>query len=708
MHLKSLTITNFRKFGTSDNVIEFAQSNQNKTSNPITLIVGKNNAGKTTITDALKQIIENSNILGHNFNYKYLKNILEKYKNNLKNETPTFSFKLVFSVNIEDNDYVHNFSNFISVDQCNQGTTELTILVRYKVKEDQDFFEGVSKILDNRKDNDDNTIFRKIIKLIDTTKFKVNYYDQNENLCSLSSFKLQEIIELKYITAKRKHSDDNLSSVFNKIVSFRYGLEKNSTSFELLEDKIAKINTDITEEVGINHQESVNHVLAKIVSKERLGVNLRSDLDFDSLLKNLIKYEFSEMGEFIPENQFGLGYASLMNILGQLIDYVEKYSEDEVHSKINLICIEEPETFMHPQMQELFIKCINDSVNALLDKSGKAINSQLIITTHSSHILNSKIHDSNSFDNINYITNKNNLSHAITLNDQTVLKNSKKPSKQNDLRFLKKHIKYKVSELFFSDAVIFVEGVTEETLLRHHIDKNKYLKLYYISIFNIDGAYAHIYYPLIKLLNVPSLVITDLDIKRLEDEKHKKIKDAEGNEYKLNIYTQMDSLSSRETTNEVLKLFLLGKNTSKQTNIKKTIKNLDSIKDYHTEENLKIVFQKDPIENFYATSFEEAFILSNFSNPMLNRAISKIKRNTYREIVGVGGKKNVSNLAKHSYELQSKLTDNKTDFANALLYEMESNANDHPNLPQYIQDGLTWLKECLEKNFGSLNIDSIK
>ena len=38
---------------------------------------------------------------------------------------------------------------------------------------------------------------------------------------------------------------------------------------------------------------------------------------------------------------------------------MERYPDSSFNSKINLISIEEPETFMHPQMQELFIKNIN-------------------------------------------------------------------------------------------------------------------------------------------------------------------------------------------------------------------------------------------------------------------------------------------------------------------------------------------------------------
>ena len=138
-------------------------------------------------------------------------------------------------------------------------------------------------------------------------------------------------------------------------------------------------------------------------------------------LAELNQYEYKEGNFHIPEGQFGLGYSNLMTIIGALIEYIERYPKQECHSKINLICIEEPEAFMHSQMQELFIKHINDAISYLLQDEKKEINSQLIITTHSSHILNSKIHSGNTFDNISYMTIVDNLSNVVNLNDRNVM-----------------------------------------------------------------------------------------------------------------------------------------------------------------------------------------------------------------------------------------------------------------------------------------------
>ena len=67
MYLKSLQITNFRKFGTTENIIEFVDSKDNLQQDinialATTLVVGKNNSGKTTITKALETLKSNKQL----------------------------------------------------------------------------------------------------------------------------------------------------------------------------------------------------------------------------------------------------------------------------------------------------------------------------------------------------------------------------------------------------------------------------------------------------------------------------------------------------------------------------------------------------------------------------------------------------------------------------------------------------------------------
>lgn len=702
MYLKSLTITNFRKFQTENNTVYFVASrtktieetipsNKNNVASDTTLIVGKNNSGKTTVTKALEKLLDNNKVFGNDFNFSYLKNLIDQYigQDNIV-RIPTLSFKLTVCIDNSGDDVVSNISPFMDIGALEASeSVELEITVKYQIKEAEKFKEKVAKIL--RKNYSETLRFKKFLELIDKTDFKTKYFGLDGQEIRNNKFKISNLIEIKLISANKNLHATNLSSVFNRIIKNRYESEQASSELEKLVSDIDDINEKITEEISNNHNGLVNGVLERVESNDRLKVELSSDLTFDKLIKNLVKHEYSEFGASIPENQFGLGYTNLMNIIGEIIEYVDKYPLDGVQSKINLICIEEPETFMHPQMQESFIKFIDDAVRHLLvapENINRNINSQLIITTHSSHILNSKIQSSNSFDSINYIASDKGKPLIVRLDDLSVSGNEKFDSdfdkseevfntrKENELKFIKKHIKFKVSELFFADAVIFVEGITEETMLNYYLDQNDTLNKYYISICNINGAHGLVYLPLIKLLKIPILIITDLDIKRSDDEKSN--------------FSQITDISDKETTNATLHKF----------NSKK--KNISDLNNYITDDNLCCVFQKDKIEGFYATSFEEAFILSNFDNEILNYVLEDIKPKLYTKIVEpITSEQDLTLLKEKSFYLQKKLSSSKSDFANKMLYEFIVRDNTClPELPEYITFGINWLKERVGKSLG--------
>jgi putative ATP-dependent endonuclease of OLD family len=326
-------------------------------------------------------------------------------------------------------------------------------------------------------------------------------------------------------------------------------------------------------------------------------------------------------------------------------------------------------------------------ISSLLENKNKHVNSQIIITTHSPHILNSKIHEGNTFSNINYITTKGNVAQAVRLNDEAVLELPKRDDPDDfkklyyqNLQFIKKHIKFKVSELFFADTVIFVEGITEYTLLQYYLDADISFNKYYISLILTDGAHAKVYEKLIHTLGIPTLIITDIDIKREKFEKYER--DQEKNPGRKRCYLQMNSkaLKGRSTTNSTLIHFY---ETSSAKNI------IDG--DYKIKNNLMVLCQKQKNKGFYPTSFEEAYILTNPENDIVNAALKKVKPDIYKDVKENGG------IVKNSYKLQNKLSNSKSDFANEILFGIltSDDATKIPELPQYINDGLRFLKKRL-------------
>lgn len=98
----------------------------------------------------------------------------------------------------------------------------------------------------------------------------------------------------------------------------------------------------------------------------------------------------------------------------------------------------------------------------------------------------------------------------------------------------------------------------------------------------------------------------------------------------------------------------------------------------------------------FATSLEEAIILTNHENTLLHNLISNLKPRIYKSITNSG--KNKEQLKENSFRLQQSLSNNsgKSEFASKLLYELiTSDEIEKPKLPKYIQDGFSWLEKKL-------------
>lgn len=646
MYLKGLKLNNFRKFK-STNYIEFTDPKLQDSScfdisKDTTLIVGKNNSGKSSIITALEKLINEKSFSITDFNLDYLHNIFKKFILDL----PILEFEIKLKINDNDEDILNNLIPFLQIGDIKEN--DVNIKINWEIKEEEIYKEKFKKL-------DKKSTFDDFLSLLENTEFKFIYL--NENGDKIDNFKLKHLINIKIIKANNITSENCLTKAFGTIIKYRYNSSvENSSEMFNLNDEINNINLKLSKNIKKDHGDNINISLKNMICGDKCQVNLKSSLSFETLMNNVIKYEYLEDDKSIPENQFGLGYTNLMMIVAEIIEYADNYPSTKYNSKINIISIEEPETFMHPQMQELFIKNINKLIESLVGT--KKIKSQLIITTHSAHILNSKIHIGNSFNQINYINENSKGIKVINLKDDKI-----KPDDDKEFNFLKKHIKFKTSEMFFSDAIIFVEGITEYTLLQYYIEKNEKLNKHYITLFQIDGAHAKVYEKLIKLLDIPTVIITDLDIKRSTEDKDK-----------FKQFSKSNISEIQETTNQTLMYFI--------DDLNKMLDKEDTIE----SENICICSQFKSIEDQFSTSFEEALILSNFDNPLLKDVLKEVKPKIMEEIG--------ENIITNSYKLQRKLSGDKSKFASHLLFTLlnKEEEEEEPILPEYINSGLLYLK----------------
>ncbi len=208
-------------------------------------------------------------------------------------------------------------------------------------------------------------------------------------------------------------------------------------------------------------------------------------------------------GMTLPDQYNGLGFKNLIYMVVEILDFHQRWLDSEgQRPPLHLIMIEEPEAHLHAQLQQVFVNQIFD----LVKSDHPAFHSQLVITTHSSHVLYES-----GFKPIRYFSRKSKGASALTTEVKdlsTFYDNEEKTTRE----FLQRYLKLTHCDLFFSDGVVLVEGNVERLILPLIIDKDvPALRQCHLTILEVGGAFAHKFEKLVGFLEMPTLVITDVD-----------------------------------------------------------------------------------------------------------------------------------------------------------------------------------------------------
>lgn len=205
----------------------------------------------------------------------------------------------------------------------------------------------------------------------------------------------------------------------------------------------------------------------------------------------------------LPDQYNGLGFKNLIYMVVELLDFHQAWADaEEDRPPIHLVMIEEPEAHLHAQLQQVFIRKILE----ILPESGAEFTTQLVVTTHSPHI----IYESN-FRPIRYFCRSSSMN-GVHLSDVKNLSTFYGNEEEATLHFLQQYIKLTHCDLFFADAAVLVEGNVERLLLPLVIERSvPNLRSCHLTILEVGGAFAHRFENLLAFLGLPTLVITDLD-----------------------------------------------------------------------------------------------------------------------------------------------------------------------------------------------------
>jgi len=241
-------------------------------------------------------------------------------------------------------------------------------------------------------------------------------------------------------------------------------------------------------------------------------IRFRTRIHTADLLDHSTAVQYSMKGgtgeDLLPEFSIGLGYQNLQSLSYQLVSFKTARMNPEKGSPppVHLVMIEEPEAHLHVQVQRIF----PDKAHKLIsptEKDASSLKSQLLISTHSSHLAHAE-----DFDRLRYVRRIAPSTSHPTPSTEVVDLGEVFGSDNDTRQFAERYFRVQHTDLLFANAALFVEGVAERLLVPLFMER-KYEKLNgrYVSFLDIGGSHAHRLRPLIEKLRIPTVVITDLD-----------------------------------------------------------------------------------------------------------------------------------------------------------------------------------------------------
>lgn len=643
-----------------------------------TVIVGRNNTGKTSMTEFFRRLLSPSPTFQLEdfsldaitvFWNAYLLYLETNEEDGVRLLAPEITLILTFDY--EKDKELGLLSEFIIDLDPDNYIAKIKITYRLKDGSIKDFFtafEAEPSQYDNRPNKAFCRILREqIVRRYALYAIAIDPTDAaNTKNVDLSTIK--KLFSSSFITAQRGLDDTTIkeSDILGKTLVKLLSTAQNDDALipdQKITRKIEKSIETLQEKVDRDFNDQVNELLPALSlfgypGLGDPGLHTETHIEVGKFMETHTKIRYANdvnQGVSLPETYNGLGARNLIYILFRLYQHFKEFIIAQPRPKTHLLFIEEPEAHLHPQMQEIFIKQLTQIAAIFMKKfKVKEWPVQFVVTTHSTHIANEA-----PFDRIRYFLNKNITTLSTKVKDLSIGLGGSDYKK--DREFLHKYLTLTRCDLFFADKAILVEGQSEHILMPKMLDKMEgclstdILNSQYISIVEIGGAYAHHFYPLLDFLELKTLVITDLD-----SAKQSKVKTESGRNQ--TTYPKCRTSLAKYTSNAGLKQWF-GIN-ARQTELSVIRSKTCSEK---IQNKRRIAFQI-PENNCSACarSFEDAFILANPSLFNLDTTDQ--------------------HLEEKAFEAAKKIESKKLDFA----IEFAINKTNW-EIPLYIKEGLEWL-----------------
>lgn len=525
MHIHKVTLRNFRLLAN----VELALEDQT------TLIVGRNNSGKTSLSEAIRrflvdqnpkfQIEDFSNACYDGFCQALMAKNGGQQDDEVRALIPSIELRLLFRYDSEQPD-LGPLSDFVI--DLNPHCNEALVVARYELRDgaiESLFADQPTGELTHEARLAFFQVLRERIPALFVASVWAEDPNDPTNRKQTTVNALRSLLSTGFVNAQRG-LDDNTSrdtDVLAKILEGLFNAAKSPTA-DQADQAIARALQNAVRDIQQTIQGGFKTELRKLMPTLQTfgypgldGSELETEttLDVGRLLSRHTKVRYAgHHGILLPESHTGLGVRNLIFILLQIVTFYRNFRADAAAPGVHLVFIEEPEAHLHPQMQEVFIRQISKIAQHLSAQDGAPLPwpVQFIVSTHSSHVANAA-----GFESIRYFL-PTSAADGVRHTKVKDLHEGMRETPEEHRRFLHQYLTLTRCDLFFADKAILIEG-TGERLLLPVIIKNleeaepdaPKLSSQYLTTMEVGGAYAHIFFDLLDFLELRTLIITDLD-----------------------------------------------------------------------------------------------------------------------------------------------------------------------------------------------------